>query len=117
MMRNLSETPWKTLSTKSVYRNKWIAVREDLVAMPDGRSTIYGVVTCGQCVGVLPFVDPHTVLLIKQYRYVARRLTWEMPTGGRRRTEGLGSSYPRTALQTRGMQHRNDGHAVDDFTA
>ena len=36
MMQNLSETPWKTLSTKSVYRNKWIAVREDLV---DRKST------------------------------------------------------------------------------
>jgi ADP-ribose pyrophosphatase len=31
---------------------------------------------------MLPFIDPETVLLIKQYRYVARRVTWEMPTGG-----------------------------------
>jgi ADP-ribose pyrophosphatase len=82
MMKNLSETPWQTLSTTPMYRNKWISVREDLVEMPDGRTTIYGVVTCSPCVGVLPFVDPRTVLLIKQYRYVARRVTWEMPTGG-----------------------------------
>ncbi len=39
-------------------------------------------VTCGHCVGILPFLDPDTVLLIQQYRYVARRVTWEMPTGG-----------------------------------
>jgi ADP-ribose pyrophosphatase len=81
-MKNLAETPWKTLSTRAVYRNKWISLREDMVELPDGRSTIYGVVTCGQCVGVLPFVDPETVLLVKQYRYVAGRVTWEMPTGG-----------------------------------
>jgi hypothetical protein len=55
---------------------------EDLVELPDGRTTIYGVVTCGECVGVLPFLDPGTVLMIKQYRYVAKRVTWEMPTGG-----------------------------------
>jgi len=81
-MPNFSEIPWKVLSTQPVYRNKWIGVREDLVEMPNGGTTIYGVVTCSPCVGVLPFVDPHTVLLVKQYRYVARRVTWEMPTGG-----------------------------------
>jgi len=40
------------------------------------------VVSCGDCVGVLPFVDRSTVLLVRQYRYVAGRATWEMPTGG-----------------------------------
>jgi ADP-ribose pyrophosphatase len=31
---------------------------------------------------VLPFLDPDTVVLVRQYRYVAGRHTWEMPTGG-----------------------------------
>jgi ADP-ribose pyrophosphatase len=80
--KGLVEVPWKTLSSREVYRNRWLSLREDQVALPDGRTSIYGVVTCGDCVGVLPFVDPNTMLLIKQYRYVAKRLTWEMPTGG-----------------------------------
>ena len=80
--KSLAEVLWKTLSSRQIYTNKWLSLREDQVALPDGRSSIYGVVTCGDCVGVLPFVDPNTVLLIKQYRYVAKRLTWEMPTGG-----------------------------------
>ena len=80
--KSLVETPWKTLSSREIYRNKWLSLREDQVKLPDGRKSIYGVVSCGHCVGVLPFVDPSTVLLIKQYRYVAKRLTWEMPTGG-----------------------------------
>ena len=81
-MKKLSETPWKALATKPIYSNRWLSLREDLVEMPDGRTTIYGVVSCGECVGVLPFLEPDTVLLIRQYRYVARRVTWEMPTGG-----------------------------------
>ena len=80
--KNLAETPWKTLSSRPVYSNRWLSLREDQVALPDGSTGIYGVVTCGDCVGVLPFIDPETVLLIKQYRYVAKRVTWEMPTGG-----------------------------------
>jgi len=81
-MTRRAEATWTTLSTTPIYTNKWLSLREDLVALPDGRTTIYGVVSCGHCVGVLPFVDPDTVLLIRQYRYVARHTTWEMPTGG-----------------------------------
>jgi 8-oxo-dGTP pyrophosphatase MutT (NUDIX family) len=57
-------------------------VREDIAEMPDGRHTIYGVVQCASCVGVLPFLDADTVVMVGQYRYVARGFYWEMPTGG-----------------------------------
>jgi ADP-ribose pyrophosphatase len=80
--KNLAEIPWTTASSRQIYTNRWLSLREDEVVLPDQRTTIYGVVTCGHCVGVLPFIDANTVLLIKQYRYVAKRVTWEMPTGG-----------------------------------
>jgi len=58
-------------------------LREDLAEMPDGRTTIYGVVTFGDCVGVVPFVDEDHVLLVRQYRYVqGENHRWEIPTGG-----------------------------------
>lgn len=58
-------------------------LREDIAELPDGRTTIYGVVTFGKCVGVLPFVDDNHVLLVRQYRYVfGENSRWEMPTGG-----------------------------------
>jgi ADP-ribose pyrophosphatase len=80
--KSLVEVAWRTLASREIYRNKWLALREDRVELPDGKRSIYGVVACGDCVGVLPFMDADTVLLIRQYRYVARRVTWEMPTGG-----------------------------------
>jgi ADP-ribose pyrophosphatase len=93
--KSLAEVPWKTLSSRAVYRNKWLSLREDQVALPDGRQTIYGVVTCGECVGVLPFLDPNTVLLVKQYRYIAKRVTWEMPTGGVHQSEAIEAAAQR----------------------
>ena len=68
-------------STRDVYRNPWISVREVQVQFPNGHQGIYGVVTCAPAVGVLPFVDADHVLLVRQFRYVIQRLTWEMPTG------------------------------------
>lgn len=90
-----SETPWRALDSRPIYANKWLSVREDLVEMPDGRTTIYGVVTTGDCIGVLPFLDADTVLLIRQYRYVAGRVTWEMPTGGVHTGESLEAAAQR----------------------
>jgi ADP-ribose pyrophosphatase len=79
--RQLARTPWRRLTTRPVYENRWIRVREDQVALPDGNTTIYGVVECAGCVGVLPFLDAETVVLVGQYRYVFGSFYWEMPTG------------------------------------
>jgi ADP-ribose pyrophosphatase len=78
----LYEEPWQTLSSREIYHNPWTQVREDLVQLPNGRTTIYGVVTFGDCVGTLPLADDGRVLLVRQYRYVQGAVTWEMPTGG-----------------------------------
>jgi 8-oxo-dGTP pyrophosphatase MutT (NUDIX family) len=80
--RSLARTPWTTVSTRPIYANQWMRLREDLAEMPDGRRTIYGVVEGKPAVGVLPFIDDETVLLIGQYRYVFGRFFWEIPTGG-----------------------------------
>ena len=76
-----ARTPWRTITSRPVYSNPWMRLREDVAQMPDGRTTIYGVVECKPAVGVLPFLDERTVVLVGQYRYVAREFYWEMPTG------------------------------------
>jgi ADP-ribose diphosphatase len=82
-----ARTPWRTITSRPVYSNPWMRLREDVAQMPDGRTTIYGVVECKPAVGVLPFLDERTVVLVGQYRYVAREFYWEMPTGGVREGE------------------------------
>jgi len=78
----LEHKSWKTLSSREIYENPWMALREDIAEMPNGRTTLYGVVTFGDCVGVVPFLDEHHILLVRQYRYVSRHAPWEIPTGG-----------------------------------
>ncbi len=88
-------SPWRRLSSREVYRNPWISVREDTVERPDGASGIYGVVTTAPAVGVLPFADDGHVVLVRQWRYVAGRATWEMPTGGVHPGEALEAAAQR----------------------
>jgi ADP-ribose pyrophosphatase len=99
-----ARTPWERIASRPIYANPWMRVREDQVRIPDGRETIYGVVDCGQCVGILPFVDPGHVLLVGQYRYVARRFTWEMPTGGVRPGESLEMAAQRELGEEAGVR-------------
>jgi ADP-ribose pyrophosphatase len=100
----LARAPWQQLASRRIYANKWMAIREDQVRLPDGRETIYGVVDCGNCVGVLPFVDSGHVLLVGQYRYVAQRFTWEMPTGGVRPRESLEAAAQRELAEEAGRR-------------
>ena len=98
-----SRTPWKTTATRPVYENRWIKVREDVAELPDGRTTIYGVVECAECVGVLPFLDRDTVLLVGQYRYVARDFYWEIPTGAQHPGETLEAAAQRELAEEAGQ--------------
>ncbi len=54
-----SRIPWKTTSSRPVYDNRWIKVREDIAELPSGQTTVYGVVECAECVGVLPTGGQH----------------------------------------------------------
>ena len=99
-----ARVPWRTTSTRPVYRNRWIDVREDMVELPDGHTTVYGVVECSECVGVLPFLDRDTVLLVGQYRYVARDFFWEIPTGGQHAGETILEAAQRELAEEAGHE-------------
>ena len=101
---DLATAPWTQLTTRTVYENRWIRVEEDTVLVPNGHETIYGVVRCADAVGVLPFVDDDHVLLVRQYRYVAGRATWEMPTGGRNPDESLEQAAQRELAEEAGYR-------------
>jgi len=97
--------PWKTLTTREIYRNPWMRLREDVAELPNGRTTIYGVCEFGQCVGVLPFVDDEHVVMVRQYRYVQKENSrWEMPTGGVRMGESFEAAAQRELMEEAGYR-------------
>jgi ADP-ribose pyrophosphatase len=102
--RALARAAWRTLSTREAYANPWIRVREDVAEMPDGRTTLYGVIECKPAVGVLPFLDARTVVLVGQYRYVARDFYWEIPTGGVRPGESEEAAAQRELAEEAGYE-------------
>jgi 8-oxo-dGTP pyrophosphatase MutT (NUDIX family) len=68
------------LDSKIVYQNRWMRVREDVVARPDGSRGIYGVVEKPDYAVILP-VDGDGLHLVEQYRYPVGGRFWELPQG------------------------------------
>ncbi len=82
MTTDETKSPWKTVTSKQIYDNPWIAVREDRIIRPDGETGIYGVVHFKNiAVGVLPIEEEH-IYLVGQYRYPLEQYSWEIPEGG-----------------------------------
>ena len=76
------ENPWKTLSTRVVYENDWITLREDQVIRPDGKPGIYSVVSTRIATGVVALSADEQVYLVGQYRYPTKEYSWEIVEGG-----------------------------------
>ena len=70
-----------TLSTREVYRNHWMRLREDEILRSNGQKGIYGVVEKPDCAIILP-VDQGRVWLIEQFRYTIQERALELPQGG-----------------------------------
>jgi len=70
----------KTLSSKTVYKNRWMTVREDEVERDNGQKGIYGVVEKPDFVLIIPFDGSH-LYLVEQYRYPVSARHWEFPQG------------------------------------
>ena len=70
-----------TLSSREVYRNHWMRVREDEILRPNGQKGVYGVVEKEDCAIILP-IDDGRVWLVEQFRYTIQERVLELPQGG-----------------------------------
>jgi 8-oxo-dGTP pyrophosphatase MutT (NUDIX family) len=72
----------QTLSSREVYRNAWLSVREDRIRREDGSDGLYGVVDKDDFAVVIPQEDDGGLWLVEQFRYPVGFRCWEFPQGG-----------------------------------
>lgn len=70
----------QTLTSRQVYQNSWMTVREDTIRRDDGSSGIYGVVDKPDYALVIP-MEAGRLHLVEQYRYPLGIRRWEFPQG------------------------------------
>ena len=74
--------PWEFLGSTTLRQLGKLTLREDAWRLPTGLEQRYPVLHVGLTVGVVPFVDAEHVLLVRQFRHLARADSWELPGGG-----------------------------------
>ncbi|HEY1972721.1 MAG TPA: NUDIX hydrolase [Pseudonocardia sp.] len=70
----------RRLSTRQVYVNPWMVVREDSIRRPDGSDGIFGVIDKPDYALIVPF-DGRRLHLVEQFRYPLGLRRWEFPQG------------------------------------
>ncbi len=74
--------PWQIRSSRQVYRDLWIEVRQDDVIRPDGADGTHCVVQMKPGVSVLAMDDDQNVYLTEEFHYAIGRLGLEAVSGG-----------------------------------
>jgi 8-oxo-dGTP pyrophosphatase MutT (NUDIX family) len=95
---------WKKLSSKVVYRNRFITVREDNVIKPDGSKGIYGYVEIPRTFGIVPIDNKLNIYLCKQFRYIFQDYSWEIPRGFVDKGEGVLQAAERELKEEAGLK-------------
>jgi 8-oxo-dGTP pyrophosphatase MutT (NUDIX family) len=98
------DNPWITKSSRVVYENKWIRVREDAVVRPDGSPGIYGVVEVPASIGVVALNENDHVALVGQWRYALGRYMVEIPRGGSEKNPDLVDVAKRELREEAGVE-------------
>jgi len=76
-----------TLSSREIYRNPWLTLREDQILRSNGKQGIYSVVDKEDCAVIIPLgIDERDgegcVWLVEQFRYTVQQRCLELPQGG-----------------------------------
>ncbi len=75
----------KTISSREVYRNPWMCVREDIIERPGGVRGLHGVVDKEPACIVIPLevtAGGEFLWLVEQFRYTVQGRYIEFPQGG-----------------------------------
>jgi 8-oxo-dGTP pyrophosphatase MutT (NUDIX family) len=90
------------IGTRVVYESRWMTVREDLVTLPHGGRSHFGVVSRAPFVAVVATTRDDRVLLVRQFRYAIGRWLWELPQGYRESGEDAIEAAGRELLEETG---------------
>jgi ADP-ribose pyrophosphatase len=71
----------KFVSKKTVWHGRAVDFRVDTVKLPNGKLATREFIDHPGAVGVVPFVDKDTVVMVRQYRHPVGEVTLELPAG------------------------------------
>ena len=69
------------VTSRRIYEGRIVSLREDTVALSDGRTALREIVEHSDVVAIVPIDADGNVVLVRQYRLPAREALLEIPAG------------------------------------
>lgn len=108
------------LSSRTVYENRWMRVREDEIRREDGSTGVYGVVEKPDFALIVPVEEDGALWLVEQHRYPVGARWWEFPQGSWEQDHGAdaqelarGELLEETGLRAASLRHL--GHMYEAY--
>jgi ADP-ribose pyrophosphatase len=73
---------WKSLFSEEVFSTPWMSVCHDQFELPGGEKGNYFYLHTRGSALIIPVTDAGKVLLVRQYRYLMKNVSLELPCGG-----------------------------------
>lgn len=81
MQNAMKKGPYKVLSSKTVYKNPWIEVREDNVVRKGKKST-FGIINYKPGISVVALDKDKNIYLVREFYYAINEYGIQVPSGG-----------------------------------
>jgi ADP-ribose pyrophosphatase len=78
----MSDGSWVTRASRTLWKTRWLALREDEVRLPSGEDATYTWVDHGGYVLIVPILGDGRVVMERVYRHTVKRTLLECPSGG-----------------------------------
>lgn len=98
---------WKKLSTKIVYKNQWLQLREDAVIRPDGKRGIYTITERPPVNFIIAIDEQESIFFIKEYRYPIKKTILQLPSGTTDKNDNYLSSAKKELFEETGIKAKN----------
>jgi ADP-ribose pyrophosphatase len=110
--------PFTLLSSREVYSNPWIRLREDRVIRPGGSTGLFGVIEMRSGSTVLALDEQQHACLVREFKYAVARESLELISGGLDNGESPLEAARRELREEAGLEAAEwiDLGVVDPFT-
>lgn len=117
-MQREMKGPYEVLSSRNVYENPWLSVREDQVIRPGGKQGYFGIIEMKAGATVLALTPENEVYLVSEYKYGIERDSIELMSGALERDETPLGAARRELKEELGLEADEwiDLGVVDPFT-
>ena len=72
---------FKIIKAEKIYSGRVVGLSRETIVFPDGKEAVREIVQHPGASAMVPMISPTEVILIKQFRYSARKALWEIPAG------------------------------------